>query len=719
MYKSTKYLLLCLLLICGGCTSNNNISEDIILSEGYGALTFSVEANLNYTTKADDDLELIVPSKNDFTVSITPTDTSSEQEPFESAYSDLPVAVEMMEGEYSVKALAGQDEDFSTTTPTYLAQSTEIVEAGRITNVSLTATMRSYAVQINYRDDFLEAFDTFWVEAIVGDGRYEFAGGASEIAYITPGESRYILKGTTSSGQDYSSIFAELDSEGREHYILNLSIRPQGQGFTLDVDTEVIDLDFTTDIDPSLYPDMPTPEFGALEFYETEDYSSETSNNSVVKFVALTTLEDAEIEFYDSKFADFELDILKTYTLSNSEDVAELSAAGVTIVEGALGERSISLSLGALASQMECESLDGTTYNFRARSKDVLSEEDGTSLSSEAISTMTILPIDFTLPEVSAANIWSKEFTINTIAQSNITNGNLEVVNSRGGFTYEWSSDGENWSDIDPATLCVSGLTGSTSLTTYYARANYRFYTSNIVSLTTEAQTQIPNNDFSTNYYTENNGQPCYWFFASGASATDQWWATRNAKTTSEGINAKYTRYSGSRTTSGSGVELVTCGWGSGNTAAGSISVVNNVWAGAIFLGTYSADSYDNSANENHGKEFASRPTALTFSFKYSPYNNSDNYIAKIWLENRTGSTTTTLASGSATSTSTVSSWTSKTITLTYTNTSLPITHLCVAFYSGKNENSSSYISKPSFASSNPALGSVFYVNNVTLVYGK
>lgn len=681
------------------------------MDEGCGAISLSMG---ELATKA-----LIVPSTSDFTVSITPTDKESEQEEFSSLYTQLPIAVVLIEGEYKVEAVAGGDEPFTVDEVTYKAENIETVEINRITNVSLTATMYSYAVEVCYGSDFLDAFSEFWIEVHVGDGRYAFASGEDEIGYVTPGTSSYVLKGTTADGQSYSSVIAQITSEGKEHYRLNLSIRPLGHLFEIDVDAELVTEDVSGDVDPSLYPDMNAPAFGEMIFTETQEYSEENATNSNISLRALTTLYDVELQFTDSYFTSYGIDNEKIYSFASDDDIAELNSLGVVLSEGGVGENAAVINIGALVAKMELAEGDSGEYGFIVTVKDRLQDESGDYLEAQSSAVITLCAPQFTMPEVGLGNIWTKEFTVEEISKSDITAGSYDVMTSRGGFSYEYSADGENWNEM--TSLTVSDLTQSASGTKYYVRATYRHYTSTVVELTTEATTQIPNNSFATNYSTTSNGQPCYWFFASGASSADQWWATRNEKTTSEGIDAKYTRYSGSRPTSGSGIQLVTCGWGAGNTAAGSWSVIYNVWAGAVFLGsfTYDEDSYSASDCENHGKEFSSRPTAMTFDYTYSPYNSSDNYIAKIWLENRSGSTTTQLAYGESTSSSSQSSFKTQTITLSYSNTSLPITHLCVAFYSGKNEGSSSYVENPSFASSNPSLGSDFYVNNVTLIYGK
>lgn len=325
----------------------------------------------------------------------------------------------------------------------------------------------------------------------------------------------------------------------------------------------------------------------------------------------------------------------------------------------------------------------------------------------------------FTISELTAGNMWNKSADFVVTYSPNYL-GLFDAPK------VQYSQHDGQWTDANvaknadqPTTTVCNRITNLASGTKYAFRAVMGDYDKTTAALLTETPIQLPNNNFQTNY-NSNGTYACYYFFANGASADDQWWATRNPKTTASGSNYHYVKYSGARPTSGQGVELVTCGWGSGNSASGGISMIFNISAGAIFLGT------SNSSSENHGKTFNSRPTSMKFDFKYAPYNNKgDKYVAKIWLENRDDANVTQLAYGESIDGAAVSSWTKQTITLSYSNTELPITHLCVAFYSGVNENPSDdenntgWVKDPGFTKNEPSRGSVFNVNNIELIYEK
>ncbi len=100
----------------------------------------------------------------------------------------------------------------------------------------------------------------------------------------------------------------------------------------------------------------------------------------------------------------------------------------------------------------------------------------------------------------------------------------------------------------------IEGLTPNAESKVRLAIGNDK---SRSITIKTEERVQIPNSEL------EESGK--------GSNYNEQTftcWGTNNPMTTSQGINSDYTRYSGTASTNGrtgKGVELRTCGWGSGN----------------------------------------------------------------------------------------------------------------------------------------------------------
>lgn len=163
------------------------------------------------------------------------------------------------------------------------------------------------------------------------------------------------------------------------------------------------------------------------------------------------------------------------------------------------------------------------------------------------------------------------------------------------------------------------------------------------VALHTEEQLQVPNPSFEET----GNGTGNY----NEQSFTG--WGTNNTMTTSQGISSgSYARISGTVSNSsghnGKCAELRTAAWGSGNRAWLSVerSTVKYFDAGLLHLGAtrtarpsgYSDQpGYLNTDDLDCGIDFASRPSKVSFWYRYEPKNGSDQGLAEVWVKSATG----------------------------------------------------------------------------------
>lgn len=203
------------------------------------------------------------------------------------------------------------------------------------------------------------------------------------------------------------------------------------------------------------------------------------------------------------------------------------------------------------------------------------------------------------------------------------------------------STDGTNFSKLN-ASVAVDGscsLTGLTPATQHYIRLGKR---SEPISFTTEAAAQLPNPDMEQ-WTSTRHSSNCIEYFAEG-------WNTLNPLTISQRSgNYAYCATSGTKETSdaasGSKAALIrTVGWGSGNTAAGGGtffgSIVKHIDRGELSLGKWGSTIADNVLPE-YGIEFASRPSSISFQYKYSKVGDYNGY-AEITLYAADGSVLST-----------------------------------------------------------------------------
>lgn len=289
------------------------------------------------------------------------------------------------------------------------------------------------------------------------------------------------------------------------------------------------------------------------------------------------------------------------------------------------------------------------------------------------------------------------------------------------------TDNGNSWTDVS-ATVSGTGarLEGLTPGTAYRVRATVSDKQAT-AALTTEAALQTPNNGMETWY--EKSGESNWSVFYAGASESDAVWGTNNPMTTSQGTNAAYRRISGTISTTdavaGNAALIRTVAWGSSNTSAGKISTIKYIDAGLLHLGQNreSRNGNDSQAGPlttddlNCGIAFASRPSSLSFKYKYSNKNSNDKGYAEIWVKDASGKI---IASGNL-NLDPASAYTEKTIALSYPAGAAKGAKLYIKFLS---TNDSGFLTKSddnlsfgSFTNSSKHIGSQLYIDDITLNY--
>lgn len=293
------------------------------------------------------------------------------------------------------------------------------------------------------------------------------------------------------------------------------------------------------------------------------------------------------------------------------------------------------------------------------------------------------------------------------------------------------TDNGNSWTDVSATVSGTSArLEGLTPGTAYRVRATVSDKQAT-AALTTEAALQAPNNGMETWY--EKSGQSNWSVFYAGASESDAVWGTNNPMTTSQGGNKVNQRISGTLETSdaasGSKAALLqTTGWGSGNTTVLTVvganaSKIKYIDPGLLHLGSNRSSRNGNSEQAgiistddlDCGISFASRPSSLTFKYKYLNKNSEDKGYAEIWVKDASGNI---LASGNLLL-EPASSYQDKTITLNYKAGAAKGAKLYIKFLSTYDKKflvkSLDNISFPSTGSK--LIGSQLYIDDITLNY--
>ncbi|MCM1066752.1 MAG: DUF4493 domain-containing protein [Muribaculaceae bacterium] len=219
------------------------------------------------------------------------------------------------------------------------------------------------------------------------------------------------------------------------------------------------------------------------------------------------------------------------------------------------------------------------------------------------------------------------------------THAYLSVIGTEGNPTPDintasWLVKKATETDYAPAAATVAGnyadLSGLDPDTDYLVKVEIDGTRSKAFELHTEAALQLPNNELEdwTSVAPKSN---CVEWTATG-------WQTLNPITmsqVSDGSNTAYNSTSGTKRTddktSGSYAALIrTVGWGSGNTAAGigggGLSKVKHVTRGELFLGKWNTTSFNDASVPEYGIEFTSRPSSLSFDYKFSNHKSRMGY---------------------------------------------------------------------------------------------
>lgn len=338
-------------------------------------------------------------------------------------------------------------------------------------------------------------------------------------------------------------------------------------------------------------------------------------------------------------------------------------------------------------------------------------------------------------PAVSEGGAYATKAIVNCSAatlQGAVTGAQLESLLA-GSTVYLSADGGANFSranfsyNAGQKSFTVTGLSASSSYQVKVSTGTGSVAELPAASFTTETAAQLPNGNCdgaTTVVASESNWQNI---------AFPDGWGTNNPMTTSQGTNRAYKRISGTITSSdavsGTAILLRTVGWGSTNTASGlaSTGTMKYADAGLYHLGASRSvrpEGYRdrpgslNTDDLDCGVAFSSRPSALTFKYKYTPKNAADKGQAYIWVKDASGNI---IAEG-VTELTSASSYTTATINLSY-SAHVKAAKIYVRFLStcvpDAFTKSDDWFSAPPFAnlSDGKYLGSQLLIDDIVLTY--
>lgn len=352
------------------------------------------------------------------------------------------------------------------------------------------------------------------------------------------------------------------------------------------------------------------------------------------------------------------------------------------------------------------------------------------NVDTEVISKEQMIEVDpvviltLNMPAQSDLNVYAKYFIPNLLALSDVSEvDNKSYVYDH--LLYELSSDnGNTWSSANFEDVNgVKVFNNLTPNTPYKFRVRYFNVTSDVYEFTTEAEIQLPNNSFEEYSQTK--------VYEAWVSGTDIYtygfgndWKTNNNSTIPTGVSGNKTFWTHdavvkSTTDKSSGsraVELSTCAFSSDTPGALEIGVIYKddvreratiVTNAQLYIDKYSCPS---------------RPTSVSFDYKYSVYSDKPDYF-KVTVELYDASSALINRKEYNSGSVNQSSYTTQTLEFDYTsNSQVKVAYVSVNIVSG-HANDKSYvrlIEGGHNASPRPddkMVGSVLTIDNITLNY--
>lgn len=687
--------------------------------------------------------------KSQFNLRIVNRETSKDA--YSGKYTEQTINV--APGTYQVIASYGDNAVLAWDEPYFYGESTEVTvveNATEATNATVTCGVANSFLEMRFNPKdgvsdptvFDNLFSEYGIDITGENATYHFTSTEQENGrnpYFKAGsELTFEFVGKLKAGGKPHKTAIDLGTiEGGMKYIVNITMSSISGG-SLDI---TVDKQETTIKENIPLEWLPKPKIEAVGFTDNTLTFAETEQPAAsISLTTATELQDVKFKFNfeDEQYASLNKEN-KEYLLSNAEDKAAIETAlGITLP--AVGTKDAKIDLAALVAKMQTKAGITTTNTIEL---DVQANNRWSSENTEA-NRVYKLVCEKPVFSINAypGNIWTKEFTINALAEENVSKGDFKTLIAD--MAYQFSTNGFQWENLDQ-NLNKNQLTPNTS---YYVRGLYRGkVASDVTTIKTYPIISLQEENRNGNledWYSEitddsgkeitKNKDLIYWkkWFPWQSATSKSIWNTVNQTTTQDGaapteflgfptapyVGCCYVANSGTIPTddshAGKAALIRTVGWGSGSTAAGDVSEIKKVTPGELYIGSYDISNHQ----PIYGTSYESRPTGFSFYYKYEP-KSTDLMTATIVLLAADGTEigSAVLPDSEAGSNGT---WTEKTLDITYTDITKAPAKMYILFKSGSLTDTG-ILDKPTFGNLSDAesVGSKLYIDDVTLIYDK
>lgn len=564
----------------------------------------------------------------------------------------------------------------------YFAGESEFTVAGQSTTpVSITCRQSNVEIAVEWGEYIRRDYSDFTLRMHRDGAKGELLFGKEEkrSGYIPAGELKMEITLTDNGGKSRTYSPQPLQAAPNDFIKLTIDTKePDPEQMELSIEIDRTTVDFTEEVTiPAILVAKAAPSF-------TFRGAAEQSSASVSAVEGTTPEESLKLEISAPGYVK-SCELISEVTMpsgvewpasidllgAETEKLAVLKGQGLAwdFSDG----RNAYVDFSALVKNLRTGGAGGT-------GKMTLKVTDGKGKEESFVLDFAIAEADVSLAEVHDYDMWAKKAYV-TVSTETGDASNLSVeMSADGGLNWTTPKMNEVSSDASSKRFEITGLAPETS---YKFRGAYLSTRSAEAAGTTEAAAQVPGSGFEEwsewDYYVNKEG--LFWGddiyqtnYAPYKDEGSKWWDCNNSETTPGDrtpTSATYKSFPMVTYVAGNGssraAQIMTIAI-SNTATSGTCPMPRDIVAGRLFTGDYGTGQ--------NSRSFASRPSAVSFDYKYVPYE-SDKFKMNV----------TVWSSGTAIGTGTLegaasSGWGTANVEIVYSDTAKTATDISVEFIS-------------------------------------
>lgn len=507
---------------------------------------------------------------------------------------NMPEAVELDYGTYTLTATCGDDAVSGWETP-YLAGSQKFkIKSGSVTSVSPVCSLANVKVSVSFDESVADNFSRF--EATITNNVDEqsaltFKDGESRSAYFkASGSITWVLDLTNTQGSSYRIRKTITGVKPREHYKFTFKVSDTGEitdggmHTSVKVDAATGNIDHEIVVTPC---DIPMGSFSSddLDIGGVTAIWSEVLTPVRVNIDAPAGIDLLYVTHCDPTLTKQGLPEFTNLTTADDDKVAALNAAGLTW--GGAGSDTGFIDFSGLTDKMKLGQHTITIMMLDSRSRFIEQEVSFNVRSAKADTELRHIEAFATYAHIEGA--WTS-------------------TEQPEGLTFEYCKDGDTeWMECHESDITVDGkvfgttLRGLESDTRYKVRSRSALVTGDELTFTTESKLYIPN--LNMEEWTQDGKTWNPW-----GGDVSRFWDTGNSGVTIV-TNSNTVPVDEPEAYRGRGVKMTSM-WVGG--------IANTFAAGNLFTGYFKTNISNKKASVHFGRPFTGRPSGLRFQYKYT-----------------------------------------------------------------------------------------------------